>query len=223
MHSYQTDMAKLLQTTKAFRSGEFTLKSGAKSPYFINFGCLSDGAALQQLGQIFAACLKNTIGLQAFDVIVGPAYKGIGLAAATVMALQSQYQVSKELRFNRKESKAHGADVGSLWVGGAIADGARVVVIDDVFTTGATKVEIIEAIRQLNPSAKVVALLVGVDRQEPASQGGENFHHFCQQHQLQALAVLTIEQLVQQLVQWQSLDSQQAAKVRAYISTGATA
>ena len=146
------------------RFGDFTLKSGRASPYFIDLGVLTSGSAVSELGRYYAAKINESFGND-FDVVFGPAYKAIPLAISATMALNSM-GMDKKWLFDRKEMKMHGADAASVFVGSQGLDhGQRVVIVDDVMTTGGTKVE---AIKKLEDSlrAQVKGIVVAVDRME---------------------------------------------------------
>jgi orotate phosphoribosyltransferase len=158
MHDYQADFIDLALEHQALRFGEFTLKSGRVSPYFFNAGRFNDGAALARLGRCYAAALVAA-GL-AYDMLFGPAYKGIPLVAATAVALAEHHGRSVPWAFNRKEAKDHG-EAGSL-VGSPLA--GRVVIVDDVITAGTAIRESVELIRRAG--ATPVAVALALDRQE---------------------------------------------------------
>ena len=158
MHDYRHDFIRLALARNALRFGEFTLKSGRVSPYFFNAGAFDDGASLAVLGRCYAAAIVES-GL-AFDMLFGPAYKGIALVAATAAALHTQYARNLPFAFNRKEAKTHG-EGGSI-VGRPLA--GRVLIVDDVITAGTAIRESIEIIRGAGATPAGVAL--ALDRQE---------------------------------------------------------
>ena len=158
MQDYQLRFIDLALSREALRFGNFKLKSGRESPYFFNAGLFSDGQAAAVLGQCYAAALLAS-GVE-FDVLFGPAYKGIPLVAATAVALAEHHGRNVPFAFNRKEAKAHGE--GGTLVGAALR--GRVVIVDDVITDGASKRESVELIRQ--GGAEPAAVLIALDRME---------------------------------------------------------
>lgn len=158
MQQYQRDFIRFAIERGVLRFGEFTLKSGRTSPYFFNAGLFNTGLALAQLGRFYAAAvIESAID---FDVLFGPAYKGIPLAATTAVALAEQHQRDVPWCFNRKEAKAHG-EGGSL-VGAPLA--GRVLIIDDVITAGTAIREVMQIIHAQD--AKAAGVLIALDRQE---------------------------------------------------------
>ena len=158
MHDYQRNFIDLTLQRGVLRFGEFTLKSGRSSPYFFNLGRLDSGAALAQLGRAYAQALVNS-GL-AVDMLFGPAYKGIALAAATAIALADQHQRDLPWAYNRKEAKDHGE--GGTLVGAPLA--GRVLIVDDVMTAGTAVRESLALIRARG--ATPAGVLIALDRQE---------------------------------------------------------
>jgi orotate phosphoribosyltransferase len=146
MKACQKDLALLLAASRAlyFDDG-LTLKDGRSTPYFVNFGLFCTGRLISELGRIMADFLMDTKTVADFDVLVGPSYKGSALAVAAAEALHLNHKVEKGFDYDRKEAKAHGeaGHGGALFVTGALHDGARVLIIDDVATTMATKFELL--------------------------------------------------------------------------------
>ncbi len=158
MQPYQQQFIKLAIQHEALCFGEFTLKSGRISPYFFNAGKFQTGAALAALGEAYASALiESDVNI---DMIFGPAYKGIPLAAITAGTLATKYQKDYPFCYNRKEAKAHGE--GGTLVGAPLE--GRIAIIDDVITAGTAVREVIDIIHAAN--AKPAAVLIGVNRQE---------------------------------------------------------
>ena len=159
----QPDLVAVLRSCGALLTGDFELKSGRRSPYFVDFGTIPDGEALSELGECYAHKIMSEFGPGSFDLVFGPAYKAIPIAAATVIALAKRFGVNKQYAFDRKIEKTYGEK--SRFIGGRLKPGTRVLVIDDVITDGGTKVEIIETLRSV-PGVTVMGVVVGVDRSE---------------------------------------------------------
>ena len=161
MKSYQKEFIELARRYDVLKFGEFTLKSGRTSPYFFNAGAFASGEALAKLGRCYADCIVES-GLQ-FDVLLGPAYKGIPLASATAVALAEHHGRDVPFAYNRKEAKAHGE--GGTLVGAPLE--GRILVIDDVITAGTAVREVIAMIEQAG--AALAGVVIGLDRQERGS------------------------------------------------------
>lgn len=158
MQLYQQEFIRFAIERGVLRFGEFTLKSGRISPYFFNAGLFDSGAALARLGQFYAEAL--TASRVDFDVLFGPAYKGIPLAAATAIALAEQHQRDLPWCFNRKEAKDHGE--GGTLVGAPLQ--GRVMIVDDVITAGTAIREVMQIIAA--QQAQAAGVLIALDRQE---------------------------------------------------------
>lgn len=158
MQAYQRDFIRFAIDRGVLRFGEFTLKSGRTSPYFFNAGLFNSGSALAQLGKFYAAAVVES-GIS-FDVLFGPAYKGIPLAAATAVALADHHNLDLPWCFNRKEAKAHG-EGGSL-VGAPLT--GNVLIIDDVITAGTAIREVMQIIQA--QGANAAGVLIALNRQE---------------------------------------------------------
>ena len=151
------------------RFGQFTTKSGRKTPYFVNTGNYRTGSQLAALGRYYAALVKSTLG-DGFDAIFGPAYKGIPLASACATALWDQYQIDKPYFFNRKEVKDHGEGGGT--VGYQPVDGDRIILIEDVITAGTAVREVMPLLRSFG-AVQTTAMFISVDRMEYGQTPGK--------------------------------------------------
>jgi len=158
MQPYQTEFIELARGNDVLKFGEFTLKSGRISPYFFNAGAFDSGAALAALGRCYAQRIVDS-GVE-FDVLLGPAYKGIPLAAATAIALADEHGRATPVAYNRKEAKDHGE--GGILVGAPVS--GRVLVIDDVITAGTAVREVIGMLD--TAGAELAGVIIGLDRQE---------------------------------------------------------
>jgi orotate phosphoribosyltransferase len=158
MQAYQREFFDLAMRRDALRFGEFKLKSGRLSPYFFNAGLFNDGEAIATLGRCYAAALQASS--LAYDMLFGPAYKGIPLVTSTAAALATAHRRNVPFAFNRKEAKDHGE--GGNLVGAKLA--GRVVIVDDVITAGTAIRESVELIRAAG--AQPVGVLLALDRQE---------------------------------------------------------
>ncbi|EGQ9178654.1 orotate phosphoribosyltransferase [Vibrio alginolyticus] len=158
MKAYQREFIEFALEKEVLKFGEFTLKSGRKSPYFFNAGLFNTGRGLARLGRFYAAALADS-GIE-FDVLFGPAYKGIPIATTTAVALADHHDVDTPYCFNRKEAKDHGE--GGNLVGSALE--GRIMLVDDVITAGTAIRESMEII-QAN-GADLAGVLVAIDRQE---------------------------------------------------------
>lgn len=168
MEQYKQEFIEFMVEANVLKFGEFTLKSGRKSPFFMNAGAYVTGSQLHRLGQYYAKAIHERYG-DDFDVLFGPAYKGIPLAVVTAMAYSELY--GKEIRYcsDRKEEKDHGADKGGF-LGSALKDGDRVIMIEDVTTSGKSMEETVPKVRGA-ADVEIKGLMVSLDRMEVGKGG----------------------------------------------------
>ena len=196
MESYKKEVIEGMVESDVLKFGEFTLKSGRKSPFFMNAGAYVTGTQLRKLGEYYAKAIYNTYGLD-FDVLFGPAYKGIPLTVAATMAYSSLY--GKDIRYcsNRKEVKDHG-DTGIL-LGSKLKDGDRVVIIEDVTTSGKSIEETFPIIKA-QADVEVKGLIVSLNRME-VGKGGEKsaLDEIQELYGFGAGAIVTMREVVEHL------------------------
>ena len=207
MHDYQQDFLRFALQQGVLRFGEFTLKSGRDSPYFFNAGLFNTGAALARLGRFYARAIIES-GV-AFDLLFGPAYKGIPLAAVTAAALYDQHDVDVPYAFNRKETKDHG-EGGSI-VGHALE--GKILIIDDVITAGTAireSMAIIDA-AGATPAGVVIAL----DRQERGRGAESAIQEVGRDYGIPVAAIVRLQDLVD-FVRSSAEHAGQLAAIEAY-------
>jgi orotate phosphoribosyltransferase len=191
MQDYQIRFIELAMARDALRFGAFKLKSGRESPYFFNAGLFSDGEAAAILGQCYAEALLRS-GLT-FDMLFGPAYKGIPLVTTTAVALASGHGRNVPYAFNRKEAKDHGE--GGNVVGASLR--GRVVIVDDVITAGTAIRESLDIIR--NSGAEPVAVALALDRQERGQGARSAVQELEAEHGVRCVSVITLADLIETL------------------------
>ncbi|MCB1687355.1 MAG: orotate phosphoribosyltransferase [Halioglobus sp.] len=205
MQGYQTEFIELARRCDVLKFGEFTLKSGRTSPYFFNAGAFASGEALAVLGRCYAQCIVDS-GVQ-FDILLGPAYKGIPLAAATAVALADHHGRDVAFAYNRKEAKAHGE--GGTLVGAPLR--GRVLVIDDVITAGTAVREVIGMIQ--TAGAELAGVVIGLDRQE---RGAGELSAVQEVEKTQNVPVLSIINMAHIIAYLESADQGPLAAMQTY-------
>lgn len=195
MERYKQEFIDFMVESKVLLFGSFTLKSGRQSPFFMNAGAYVTGSQLERLGEYYARAIHDTYG-DDFDVIFGPAYKGIPLAVITAIAFHKLY--GKEVRYcsNRKEVKDHG-DVGIL-LGSKLRDGDRVVVVEDVTTSGKSMEETIPILRA-QANVTLVGLMVSLNRMERGKGSRTALAEIRELYGLPTAAIVTMEEVVSYL------------------------
>lgn len=195
MEQYKQEFIEFMVDSQVLKFGEFTLKSGRKSPFFMNAGGYVTGLQLRKLGEYYAKAIHDHYGLE-FDVLFGPAYKGIPLAVAATMAISELY--GKEIRYcaNRKEIKDHG-DTGIL-LGSKLKDGDRVVIIEDVTTSGKSIEETFPII-QAQALVEIKGLMVSLNRMERGKGEASALVEIKETYGFDANAIVTMGEVVEYL------------------------
>ncbi|MBL4820791.1 MAG: orotate phosphoribosyltransferase [Gammaproteobacteria bacterium] len=192
MQDYQQQFIEFVIDNDILRFGEFTLKSGRQSPYFFNAGLFNTGAKLSFLGKCYAKAVVET-ALE-FDVMFGPAYKGIPLVAVTAAALADEYALDSPYCFNRKEVKDHGE--GGLIVGAPLQ--GKVLLIDDVITAGTAIGEAVEIIT--SAGAALSGIVVALDRQEKGKGELSTIQEIAKTYNIPVVAIVSLDDIVDYLV-----------------------
>ncbi len=195
MDQYKQEFIEFMIDCNVLKFGDFVTKSGRKTPFFINAGFYRTGSQLKRLGEYYARAVKDAFGLD-FDVLFGPAYKGIPLSVAAAVGISSLYE--KEVRYcsNRKEVKDHG-DKGIL-LGGPILEGDKIVIIEDVTTAG-TSIRETLPILQAQGDVKPIGLVVSVDRMERGTGSVSALQEIEETYGLKTAAIVTMEEVVEHL------------------------
>ena len=213
MEAYKQEFVDFMLDSKVLKFGDFTLKSGRKSPFFMNAGLYITGTQLMKLGEFYARAIHETYG-DDFDVIFGPAYKGIPISVAITIAYSKLY--GKEVRYcsNRKEAKDHG-DVGIL-LGSPIKDGDRVVVVEDVTTSGKSMEETIPIVKAQG-DVKIVGLMVSLNRCEKGKSDDKTaLDEIKELYGFDAHAIVSMKEVIDYLISKGMLDDELMARINDY-------
>ncbi|MDO5423884.1 MAG: orotate phosphoribosyltransferase [Eubacteriales bacterium] len=195
MEAYKQEFIEFMVDCQVLKFGDFVTKSGRKTPFFVNTGFYRTGTQLRRLGEYYARAIQDKFGLD-FDVLFGPAYKGIPLTVATTMAISEFYD--KDIRYcsNRKEVKDHG-DKGIL-LGSPLTDGDRIVIIEDVTTAGTSIQETLPIIKAQG-DVKPIGLVVSVDRMERGQGTKSALQEISENYGLETTAIVTMAEVVEHL------------------------
>lgn len=207
MKAYQREFIEFAMSKQVLKFGEFTLKSGRKSPYFFNAGLFNSGRDLARLGRFYAAALVDA-DVQ-YDVLFGPAYKGIPIASATAVQLAEVYDQDVPYCFNRKEAKDHGE--GGNLVGSPLA--GRIMLVDDVITAGTAIRESMDII-QAN-GAELAGVLIALDRQEKGKGELSAIQEVERDYNAEVTAIITLGDLIEYLSEQPEM-SEHLERVQAY-------
>ena len=196
METYKQEFIDFMVESDVLKFGEFTLKSGRKSPFFMNAGAYVTGSQLKRLGEYYAKAIHDKYG-DDFDVLFGPAYKGIPISVVTAIAYSELY--GKEVRYcsDRKEEKDHGADKGSF-LGSNLQDGDRVVMIEDVTTSGKSMEETVPKVRGA-ANVEIVGLMVSLNRMEKGKGDKSALDEIKETYGFETNAIVTMEEVVEHL------------------------
>ena len=196
MQDYKKEFIDFMVESQVLKFGSFTLKSGRQSPFFMNAGAYITGSQLQKLGQYYAKAIYENYGSD-FDVLFGPAYKGIPLSVATVIAFSQLY--GKEIRYcsNRKEAKDHGGDAGLL-LGSSIKEGDKIVIIEDVTTSGKS-IEETFPILKAQGNVEIKGLMVSLNRQERGKGTKCALDEITDLYGFPARAIVSMSEVVEEL------------------------
>jgi orotate phosphoribosyltransferase len=207
MQDYQREFIEFAIEREVLRFGQFTLKSGRTSPYFFNAGLFNTGSALARLGQFYASAIVNA-GIE-FDVMLGPAYKGIPLAASTAVALATEHNRDVPYVFNRKEAKDHGE--GGTLVGAPLE--GRVLIIDDVITAGTAIREVMAIIEQSGATPAAVA--IALNRMERGQAELSAIQEVERDYGMPVISIITLDHLIEYLSEKEDMRTQLEA-IQAY-------
>ena len=197
MEAYKKEFIDFMVACQVLKFGDFTLKSGRKSPFFMNAGAYVTGSQLMKLGEYYATAIHENFG-DDFDVLFGPAYKGIPISVVTAVAYSKLY--GKEIRYcsDRKEEKDHGADKGSF-LGSSLKDGDRVIMIEDVTTSGKSMEETVPKVRGA-ADVEIVGLMVSLNRMEVGLGGKVSaLDEIKETYGFDTKAIVTMDEVVEHL------------------------
>lgn len=196
MDKYKQEFIGFMVDSEVLKFGEFTLKSGRKSPFFMNAGAYVTGSQLKKLGEYYAKAIHSTYG-DDFDVLFGPAYKGIPISVVTAIAYSELY--GKEVRYcsDRKEEKDHGADKGSF-LGSKLKDGDRVIMIEDVTTSGKSMEETVPKVKGA-ANVEIKGLMVSLNRMEKGTGEKSALDEIKEKYGFDANAIVNMAEVVEHL------------------------
>ena len=196
MEAYKQEFIEFMVDCQALKFGDFTLKSGRKSPFFMNAGAYVTGSQLKKLGEYYAKAIHDVYG-DDFDVLFGPAYKGIPIGVVTAIAYSELY--GKEIRYcsDRKEEKDHGADKGSF-LGSSLKDGDRVIMIEDVTTSGKSMEETVPKVKGA-ADVTIKGLMVSLNRMEKGTGDKSALDEIKERYGFDTAAIVNMAEVVEHL------------------------
>ncbi|MBU0597531.1 orotate phosphoribosyltransferase [Patescibacteria group bacterium] len=192
MEKYKQEFITFLATSNALQFGDFTLKSGRQSPYFINTGLFDTGEQIAKLGEFYAQAINDGFGKD-FDIIYGPAYKGVPLCVTAAVTLSQKFNINKYYTFNRKEIKDH-ADK-KLLVGHTPQAGERILIIDDVITDGGALIESMDILKSIT-GLKYAGVILSVNRQEKTKDEKNAIASFEKEYNMPIRFIVTVSEII---------------------------
>ena len=213
MEKYKSEFIDFMLESGSLKFGDFTLKSGRQSPFFMNAGAYEDGYELLKLGEFYAHAIKDNYGLD-FDVLFGPAYKGIPISVATAIALYRLYGKKVSYCADRKEVKDHGADKGNL-LGHVLKDGEKVIMIEDVTTSGKSMEETVPKVKEA-ANVEIVGLIVSLNRNEKGKGEKSALKEVSELYGFKTAAIVSMKEVIAYLKENNYLDADMSAKLDAY-------
>lgn len=216
MQQYKQDFIKFLVQSGALKFGEFKLKSGRIGPYFLNIGQFNSGKSISELGLYYAQAIEEHV--KNYDVVFGPAYKGIHIAVATVIALQDKLKKDVAYAYNRKEAKDHGE--GGMFIGAPINGDTKLVILDDVITAGTALRLVFDLLKGVG-SPKVEGVVVAVDRMEKGQGEKTAIQEIKEDFGINVYSIVNIQEIVDFLYNNPIdgviyVDDEKMAKIKAY-------
>lgn len=195
MERYKEEFIEFMVESNVLRFGDFVTKSGRKTPFFINTGNYTTGAQLKKLGEFYAKAINKHFGSD-FDVLFGPAYKGIPLTVTTAISLNELYDINVEYCSNRKEVKDHGE--GGILLGGSLNDGKKVVIVEDVMTAG-TSIYETTPILKAQGNVDIKGLIISVDRMEKGKSDKSAQEEIKEHFGITTYSIVTMKEVVEYL------------------------
>ncbi|MDV4151770.1 orotate phosphoribosyltransferase [Clostridium sp. AL.422] len=195
MERYKEEFIEFMVNSNVLRFGEFVTKSGRNTPFFINTGNYTTGAQLKKLGEFYAKAINKHFGND-FDVLFGPAYKGIPLTVTTAISLNEMYDINVEYCSNRKEVKDHGE--GGILLGGSLRDGSKVVIVEDVMTAGTSIYETAPILKSQG-NVDIKGLIISVDRMEKGKSEKSAQDEIKENFGITTYSIVTMKEVVEYL------------------------
>lgn len=222
MEKYKEEFINFLLEKESLKIGKFKLKSGRISPYFINIGMFDDGEGISKLGYFYAAKIMERFKPGDFEIIFGPAYKGILLALSTIIALNKDFNINKGYLFNRKEPKDHSEATKenrqeSLIIGHKVEDGSKILIIDDVITSGGTIYESVNLLNSIADNLQYAGLIIAINRQEVGLEGEDAIKEFKEKTKIPVDSIVNISEIIEYLWRIKKITESEKQRLEEYL------